>query len=177
MKYFIAIPLPDVLQNEIETFQRQFPTNDVPNVIELHITVKRPQENVDIDFWIKVVKEVCSETKSFEITLDGVNDFEGGVVYLEPEQNLNLFNFHKSIYEKLEGTTETKGFEYDNYHPHVTLGGTSWGMTKKELLDMKEKAKQKFTEKIIYSVNFVRIYKKPEGAKSWEKVVDITLSK
>jgi 2'-5' RNA ligase len=168
MKYFVAIVPDKELSNEIEIFQKSFPNNDVVNVIEPHITVKRPLHVENLEVWVEEIKVIAAETLNFKIYMDKVNSFEDEVVFWEPKFSEELVNLHKQIFQISVKSPEGEIFENYNYHPHLTLAGTKWKISKEELMDLKEKAVLKFKEEREFEVSFLRIYKKEEGAKKWD---------
>jgi len=72
--------------------------------------------------------------------------------------------------------TWEKFFEGSLYHPHMTLGETTWGgMTTQELGIMKKKAETEFHTIPPFSVTFVRVYKKETDDGLYQKLIDIPL--
>jgi 2'-5' RNA ligase len=173
MKYSVVIVPNNKLSEEIKNFQKSFPNNDLVNVIEPHITVKRPQQVEDVEMWLEKIKVIADETSNFKITLEKVDSFGDEVVFWEPKFSEELISLHKQIFQISEKGSEGDMFENDNYHPHLTLAGTKWKISKEEVIDLKEEAVLKFKEEREFEVSFLRIYEKEEGTKKWSLYQDL----
>lgn len=173
MKYFVAVVPDEKTSSQIFTFQKSFPNNDVVNVVEPHVTIKRPGTVSDVDSWVEKIKNITKDTKLFQLSLERVNSFGDSVVFLEPNNSKELFALHRKIFNISEPNDEDVIYENENYIPHLTLAGTKWKITKDELLDLKEKAQRVFVAEMDFPVTFLRIYRKDTGAKKWEIYLDV----
>ena len=173
MKFFIGIVPPEEISSNIISFQKSFPNNDVVNVIEPHITIKRPEVVVDVDGWVGKIRSITEGIRTFQLSFEKVETFDNEVVFLKPNNSEELFSLHKQIFKISEASEEGSMYENDNYDPHLTLAGTKWKISKEELFDLKEKAQIVFENEMNFEVSFLRIYKKEDGVKNWEKFLDI----
>lgn len=179
MQYFIGITLPAALKEKIISFQNSFPTNEVQRIAEPHITVKAQGGLTEDESWINVVREAVENYPSFEINLSGVDGFGGTVLFLSPVPSSELIGLHRLLLEVVNPSNNliAKYFEGDTYQPHITLGGTSWGMTKDDLVSMRELAKNRFIDSEPFMVSFVRIYRQQDLDGPYEKFVDLPLTR
>lgn len=96
-----------------------------------HVTVKRPFDVRDVASIKKtsqLMHAIASNTRSFELTLDGVNNFADKVWYLSVQKNEALAQLHNQCLDKLTPFfPDCKGvFEGENavFHSTVTMDMT-----------------------------------------------------
>jgi 2'-5' RNA ligase len=175
MRFFIGITPSEEIKRKIISFQGSFPKNGVPKSVEPHITVKSQGGLTEEKTWLSRVELALKSFKNFEISFEEVDSFSDDVIFLKPSFSQELLDLHKRLFEAV-GPYKDPGntyFENDQYHPHLTLGGTRWGMTKKELIEMKKSAQKELISQSSFQVNFIRIYKEDLKNQSWEKLLDI----
>ncbi|MFP3338712.1 hypothetical protein R0J91_12070, partial [Micrococcus sp. SIMBA_131] len=91
-------------------------------------------------------------------------------------QSEDLHKLHEKIVHSVEPSKELieKYFELDYYVPHLTLGKTTYGLTKQDLKDMAATTEKEIGPYPILDVNFIRIYKESEPNK-YVKFLDLPL--
>jgi len=94
MKYFIGVPIPQNYKNKIEMLRAEFRFLTT----EPHITLIPPPALPDDDSFIKDLIDVCKKTKSFNIKLNGFEQFGNRVLYVNVESP-ELINLYNEIYE------------------------------------------------------------------------------
>ncbi len=92
--------------------------------------------------------------------------FGEDILYLSASSN-NLLELHSKIVNAVAPSQELieSYFELDNFVPHMTLGKTSYGLTKQELKDMAKSVEEELIPYPILNVNFVRVYQEIEPNK------------
>lgn len=178
MKFFIGIVPPLATKERIFEFQKSFPSNKVPYFNEPHITLKAPSGLTEDKAWLAPVMALVGNQIPFEIRLEGLDGFEDRVLFLNPVSSEKLVGLHNKLVTLLNPDAETmeKFYEGTLYHPHVTLGETTWGgMTKEELMIMKKKAETEFYYVPPFLVTFVRVYQKDTDDGLYQKLIDIPL--
>lgn len=178
MKFFIGIVPPLATKERIFEFQKSFPSNKVPYFNEPHITLKAPNGLTEDKAWLAPVMTLVGNQKPFEIKLEGLDGFEDRVLFLNPTFSEGLVNLHTKLVALLNPAEESlkKFYEGSLYHPHVTLGETTWGgMSKEELVDMRKKAETEFSSIPPFLVTFVRVYQKETDDGLYQKLIDIPL--
>ena len=179
MKYFLGITPPEEIKERIFSFQKSFKNNTLPRIFEPHITVKTKNGLGEDLGWLEKARLVVEDYPKFVIIFEGVDTFGDGVVILRPRLSEKLLSLHKALFQAIkpsEDDTTKKYFENDKYEPHFTLGMDSWGMTKEELVVMREKAVKELSRMPEFEVSFVRVYRQIDLDKPYEKFVDISLS-
>ena len=178
MKFFIGILPPLATKERIINFQKTFPSNKVPYFNEPHITLKAPTGLTEDKSWLAKVTALTGEYPRFEINLKDVDSFDNRVLFLNPVFSENLISLHMKLVDLLCPDIETNNKFYEGavYHPHITLGETTWGgMTELELDLMRKKAEEEFQTIPPFLVTSLRLYKKEEGEEVYSKLLDIPL--
>lgn len=178
MKFFIGITPPTDINEQIFNFQKSFPSNKVPYFNEPHITLKAPSALTEDKVWLPALIHFVGNYEPFEIKLEGLDGFEDRVLFLNPVFSENLIDLHNAIVTLLNPSTEDQErfFEGSLWHPHLTLGESTWGgMTAEEIKIMREKAETKFLNIPPFLVTFLRLYKKDGDGKPYYKFLDIPL--
>ncbi len=179
MKFFIGIVPPLATKKRIFEFQKSFPSNKVPYFNEPHITLKAPSGLPEDKTWLAPLMTLVGGHMPFEIKLDGLDGFEDRVLFLNPAPSEGLMNLHNKLIALLNPNAEVKEkfFEGSLYHPHLTLGETTWGgMSPQELVEMKNKAETEFYTIPPFLVTFVRLYQKDTDDGLYHKLLDIPLN-
>ncbi|MFS1518845.1 2'-5' RNA ligase family protein [Bacillus sp. SCS-151] len=177
MQYFIGIVPPEEYIKKIMKFQLQWENNELPNVVEPHITVKAQGGLTSDKDWLKDVEKVCEDTTPFKLKLSKVDFFEENVLFLCVESR-ELYKLHKEIVNAVSPEKDLikKYMELDDYFPHLTLGQTHWGLSREELRDMAELTEEKLSPYPTINVDSLRVYQEIESNK-YVKYLDIHLNK
>ncbi|MEK7194376.1 MAG: 2'-5' RNA ligase family protein [Patescibacteria group bacterium] len=178
MKFFIGIVPPLAIKEKIFEFQKSFPSNKVPYFNEPHITLKVPSGLSEDKAWLAPLMTLVGGHAPFEIKLDGLDGFENKVLFLKPVFSEGLMSLHNKLVALLNPNMEAreKFFEGSLFHPHLTLGETTWGeMTTEELEEMRKKAETEFYTIPPFLVTFVRLYQKDTDDGFYQKLLDIPL--
>lgn len=156
-------------------FQDNWKDNQITDVVEPHITLKAQSGLNPDEKWLSKVKKVCYNFQPFQITLDKPMFFGDEILYLSATSN-ELYKLHKSIVREISPSNDLikKYFELDDFVPHMTLGKTNYGLSKKELRDMEKLAEKELSPFPIFEVRFVRVYQEIETNK-YIKYLDIPL--
>ncbi|MDB5254507.1 MAG: 2-5 ligase [Parcubacteria group bacterium] len=177
MKFFIGIVPPLSTKERIAGFQKSFPSNKVPYFTEPHITLKAPNGLTEDKSWLAKVMTIIGNHPRFSIKLSGLDGFEDRVLFLNPEFSQGLIDLHMKLVTllNLDLEEQKKFYEGSLYHPHLTLGETTWGgMSLEELKEMKKKAEFEFYTIPSFQVDSVRVYQK-ENDEPYQKLIDIPL--
>ncbi|MDP5275687.1 2'-5' RNA ligase family protein [Chengkuizengella axinellae] len=174
MKYFIGIVPPENIKNELIHFQEQWGSK---MNIEPHITVKAQGGLTSDGNWLHDIKRVCGDFPSFDLTLREPALFGQSVLYLRVDSN-KVHKLHKSLVKAISPSEEMiiQYFELEAYIPHLTIGLTEWGLSEKELSNMKHKAVEQIKLDQTFAVTYVRIYKQ-DDSNTYDKLIDIPLLK
>ncbi len=178
MKFFIGIVSPPVTQDRIFDFQKSFPSNKVPFFNEPHITLKAPSGLTEDKSWLAKVEALVGDYPGFQIKLEGLDGFDDKVLFLNPVFSQELIDLHLKLFNLLCPGIENdnKFFEGSLYHPHLTLGETTWGgMATEELKEMKKMAESAFVGITAFQVDFVRVFQKDNNEEPYHKLLDIPL--
>jgi 2'-5' RNA ligase len=174
MEYFIAITPPKEQGEEIRQFQKRWPSNRLPDLVEPHITVKSQAGLSDDEIWLGSVKAMCESFPIFGVSIKSVNSFGASVVYLGIESK-KIKELHSKIVRAVSPDPEAsmKYFELDLYEPHLTLGAKEYGMSEIELSEMKKIANNCLHDFQPFVVNSLRVYKLLEN--KYQKIHEIDL--
>ncbi len=178
MKFFIGIVPPIATKERIFNFQKSFPSNKVPYFNEPHITLKAPSSLSEDKSWLAQVIALTGNHLPFQVSFDGIDEFEDRVLFLKLNPSNGLIDLHNKLIALLnpDGESREKFFEGLLYHPHLTLGETTWGgMNSEDLMAMKEKAKFEFRSVPPFLVTSVRLYQKEGDGDLYKKFLDIPL--
>lgn len=177
MQYFIGIVPSDEYKMKLIDFQHKWKNNRITDVVEPHITLKAQGGLTNDEKWISKVKGVCSNFQFFQITLDKPMFFGEDILYLSAAISNELYKLHKSIVREISPSNDIikKYFELDDFVPHMTLGKTNYGLSKKELRDMGKLAENELSPFPTFEVRFVRVYQEIEPNK-YIKYLDIPLN-
>lgn len=178
MKYFIGITPPETIKRKIIDFQKNFPNNELVNMFEPHITIKSKNGLTENGQWLDKVKLVIERYPKFTVEFNGVGMFRDTVVILRLQPSEKLINLHKLLFQTIKPTEQDPTKEYfedDRYEPHFTLGMNSWGMSKDELVAMKERAIKELSSLASFEVSFIRVYRQLDLDKPYEKFLDVPL--
>ncbi|TCZ80052.1 2'-5' RNA ligase family protein [Paenibacillus albiflavus] len=166
MQYFIGIVPPDEYKEQIASFRNRWDSNRLRDVVEPHITVKA-QGGLTKDMrWLKKVREVCSSVQGFQLTLTEPATFGTTVIFLGV-QSKGIYDLHKRLVDAVSPSPEVikHYFELDNFHPHLTLGQTHWGMKESEIEEMSFTSRNALAPFPTFHVTYVRVYKEIEQNK------------
>ncbi|HEY4489929.1 MAG TPA: 2'-5' RNA ligase family protein [Candidatus Paceibacterota bacterium] len=178
MKFFIGIVPPSVTKERIFEFQSSFPSNKVPYFHEPHITLKAPSGLTEDKVWLVKVATLLGDYDRFQIAFDGLDCFDDKVLFLKLTFSQELMGLHMQLVSLLSPDTETnnKFYEGSIYHPHLTLGETTWGgMTQEELDIMRKRAEFELHNIPPFQVDFVRVFQKEKDSEPYQKLLDIPL--
>ncbi|MGP4060650.1 hypothetical protein [Halobacillus sp. H74] len=83
---------------------------------------------------------------------------------------------HEKIVREISPSKELieKYFELDDFVPHMTLGKTTYGLTKQELNDMAGQAEKELAPFPSFEVDFIRIYLE-EKTNKYRRYLDVPL--
>jgi 2'-5' RNA ligase len=179
MKYFIGITPPKEINERIASFQRSFVNNKLPEILEPHITVKTKNGLAEDRGWLNKVKSIIENYPRFGIAFEGVDTFGDSVVVLKPCLSKELIALHKALFYAIEPDEEDatkKYYENDKFEAHFTLGMDSWGMTKEELVTMKERGLRELSIMPSFEVAFIRVYQQISLDEPYKKFLDIPLN-
>lgn len=176
MRFFIGITPPKTISEKIISFQKSFLNNEVPNLVEPHITVKSTGGLTEDKLWLPKIELAIKNFKGFQISFEGVGNFDENIIFLKLAFSPELIDLHKTLFNAVgpyyENPTK-KYFENDRYHPHLTLGATKWGLTKEDTIQMTQKANLELKDLPAFEVNSIRIYQENDEKKSWHRVLDL----
>lgn len=175
MQYFIGIVPTQEYIEKVTDFRDRWKNNSISDVVEPHITLKAQGGLTTDKKWLSKVKQVCSNTKPFDIKLEKTMFFGEDILYLSASSK-QLSTLHNNMVSAVGPSNELieKYFELDNFIPHMTLGKTAYGLTKQELRDMAKMAEKEISPYPIINVNCVRVYQEIEPNK-YVKFDDIPL--
>jgi 2'-5' RNA ligase len=176
LQYFIGIVPSDEYKIKLIEFQQRWENNRITDVVEPHITLKAQGGLTPDEDWLSKVREVCQNFKPFQITLDQPMFFGTDILYLSANSK-ELIELHRRIVQAVSPSKDLiqKYFELDDYVPHLTIGKTTYGLSKLELIDMKELAEKKLSPFPTFDVRFVRVYQEIETNK-YIKYIDFPLN-
>ncbi|WP_404451799.1 2'-5' RNA ligase family protein [Virgibacillus necropolis] len=176
MQFFIGIVPPDEYKMKLIDFQYKWRGNRITDVVEPHITLKAQGGLTTDEKWQSKVKGVCDNFPSFQLTLDKPMFFGDDILYLSATSN-ELYKLHKSIVREISPSNDLikKYFELDDFVPHMTLGKTNYGLSKKELREMEKLAEKELSPFPTFEVRFLRVYQEIETNK-YIKYIDIPLN-
>ncbi|KQY94739.1 2'-5' RNA ligase [Paenibacillus sp. Root52] len=163
MQYFIAIVPPDDYKDQITSFRNRWEHHRLNEVAEPHITVKA-QGGLTADLtWLDKVKVLCSSVQRFQLTFIEPSAFGKEVVFLGVRSK-EIYEFHRLLVGTVAPPSELikQYFELDEFHPHLTLGQTHWGMQESEVEEMKLTSKHALAPFPTFMVTHVRVYQEVE---------------
>lgn len=172
MNYFIGIVPPPEIHSTIAAIQNQYGNNR----LEPHITLRPPVIPINEQEWLNQAADVISAFPSFTVHLPGTGNFGSKVLYInvQSEQLNTLYNQLIPALSPFE-PADTKREE--KYHPHLTLGRAWCGFTKDDFAAMRKLADEYIKkESVLFEVNVVRIYYKPDPKKGYLTLRDVGLS-
>ena len=177
MKFFIGIVPPLTTKERIFEFQKSFPSNKVPYFHEPHITLKAPTGLTEDKMWLAKLIVLIGNYKRFQITLDGFDNFDDRAFFLKLAFSQELMDLHMKLVDLLSPDFVVNQFyEGPLYHPHLTLGETTWGcMNKEDLYLMRKRAEFELYKIPPFQVDFVRVFQKDKDGEPYRKFVDIPL--
>jgi 2'-5' RNA ligase len=178
MKFFIGIVPPIVTKERIYEFQKSFPSNKVPDINEPHITLKAHGGFSEDKSWLAPLMALVGNYPKFQITLEGVDQFDEQVLFLKPAFSPELMELHNKIISIVNpaGVAREEFFEGPNYNPHLTLGETTWGgLTQEDFNEMKRRAEFELYNIPAFYVSSVRVYQKEKSGDLYSKLLDIPL--
>lgn len=178
MKFFIGIVPPPETKERILSFQKSFPSNKIPFFHEPHITLKAPNGLTEDKAWLNKVATFVGGYPRFSVTLEGLDTFGERVLFLNPIFPQELITLHVRLIELFYSDPESgnRFFEGSVYHPHLTLGETTWGgMSPEELVEMRKRAEVELLNIPPFQVEFIRIFQKERDGEPYRKLLDIPL--
>ncbi|KUP06894.1 hypothetical protein Q75_06675 [Bacillus coahuilensis p1.1.43] len=163
MKYFIAIVPPAKLMNQIIQFQRKWENNRIQHVAEPHITVKAQSGLTEDLNWLESIRNVLVDVEGFDLTLKEPRFFSNAVLYIHSDSE-ELDYLHRRLMNAVSPATEERlmYMEDDRFIQHLTIGQTRWGLTEKELREMREQIEGEIPMNITFRVNYLRVYHEVE---------------
>jgi 2'-5' RNA ligase len=87
MRYFIGLGLPYELQEKVTELRGRWHHYHLPDVrfphgVQPHVTIKSPFETDRTD-WIPAIGLIMKEVQSFELSLTGIDAFDGKVIHMQ----------------------------------------------------------------------------------------------
>jgi 2'-5' RNA ligase len=171
-EYFIGIVPPEEYLEQIEHFQRRW-INHLS--VEPHITVKAQGGLTPDKRWITQVKNVCESFQPFQVSLDKPMYFGEHILYLSVTSK-DLQELHQQLVREISPSDALirQYFELDDFLPHLTLGMM---LSKQELNDMEKLADKELRPYPTFDVKFIRIYELNNEKQTYDRYLDIPLSK
>jgi 2'-5' RNA ligase len=127
---FLAVVPPPAVVDEIVRIRKVagLDTSVVP-----HVTIKAQPNLESPAAWQPVVRDAIAATAPFDLTLGRVGWFGDGIVFLSVSEQ--IVGLHRVVLEAVESVVHGARFEYegDAFVPHLTLGATFVGETKRQL--------------------------------------------
>ena len=175
MTFFIGIIPPDEYKKRVSAFRNDWENHYIDEIVEPHITLKSQGGLTEDLKWLNRIKRVCSETSPFCIKLDQPMFFGEEILYLSAQSD-ELHILHGKLVGAVTPSKELvkKYFELEDFVPHLTLGKTAYGLTKKELKEMAALAESEIGPFPVIDVSFIRIYQEVESGR-YEEFKDIPL--
>ncbi len=176
MQFIIGIVPPLDYLSRIVEFQRRWESNRLPDLIEPHITVKSQAGLGRSMEWEGPVKEVCGRHRSFMVTLSRPGIFAKSVGYISVKSE-GLVELHRKLVRAVSPDPESsvKYFELDSYMPHLTLGGTKFGLTEEDVINMVERAGKELAPFPTFRAHFLRVYGTTDGG-NYQRLFDMKLA-
>lgn len=159
MQFFVGIVPPNEYKQQIVKFQQRWDSNTMWKLVEPHITVKA-QSGLTPDLaWLDAIRRVCASFAKFTISLSHPETFADAVAYLSV-QSTELRLFHEQLVAAVSPPPEVmrRYMEMDQFIPHLTLGQTHWGMSSREIMEMKANASIELAPYPSFVVDFIRVY-------------------
>ncbi|MED5016755.1 2'-5' RNA ligase family protein [Paenibacillus chibensis] len=172
MQYFIGIVPPEAYLHEIKEFQKPWAEEGT----EPHITVKA-QSALTLDLeWLPKVEEVCLHTEPFKVSLSHPDFFGESVLFLSVISE-GIYSFHKALFHKIAPSTESinQYFELEHYVPHLTLGQSSHGVSREQLIEMYAKSEKVLSPYPSFVVSSVRVFRQESIRQKYTKYIDVPL--
>jgi 2'-5' RNA ligase len=125
--YFIAIVPDEPLLGEITEIKQIF-ARDYFSKHSLrspgHITLVPPfRSSHDILHEIeKVIVDISSVTKPFQVVLNGFSSFPPRVIYIKPLKSRDLLKLYYELNQSLEYLISELGRSHRPFRPHITVG-------------------------------------------------------
>ena len=166
MKFFAAIVPPVQFSMMVSDFQKRYPENRQPGIVEPHITVKTPDGLTDDLSWLVPLREECRKVQPFEVSILQPETFDTSVLYLGIESG-KITDLHRSLVECVKPTPAEirENFELERYEPHLTLAISDDLMTPDLLEKIKKEAESEFTGVFRFNAMFARIFREnPDGS-------------
>lgn len=155
MKYFLAITPPPPLSQRIVDFHRPWGQAKNPP----HITLKAPNSLTSSATWLTQVTALCRQTKPFEVTLAGVEQFGRRVLYVRayaPE----LLTLHHNLLTITQPplAEQVRYFEGPNFLPHLTLAHAESGLSEATIAHLAQLAAAEWTKPARFMAQTLDIY-------------------
>jgi len=160
--YFIAIPIPNQLKNQLSYWQSQYkkvlPYKQWTYIDDFHITLKflGPVNEEKLQILRKSLKQLKNIQK-FQLEIGSLHTFGNinnpRVLWVGVEKSPEIVSLHESI----ESICEVLSFSKDNrsFQPHITLGKKWSGQSESKLIsDLKKEMDLVY----ILNVNEVILY-------------------
>lgn len=172
MTFFIGIVPPKEIYEKVLAIQQSFGNNR----IEPHITIRPPVKPVEVDQWLKVIKDTIQTFPAFTIKLTGTGKFSTKVLYIDVQAEA-LQQLHKTLLKKITPFEGNANLEERLYHPHLTLGRKWCGFTDSDFVSMQQLADEWLANnKNTFITKMVRIYIKTNSTEPYRCFADIALS-
>ncbi len=177
MQFFIGIVPPEEYKQKVIEFQHKWINNTITDVVEPHITLKAQGGLTEDKKWLNNVKNICCTTEPFQISLGEPMFFGEDILYISARSH-ELHGLHRRIVGEIAPSRHLikKYFELEDFVPHMTLGKTTYGLTKQELIEMSKLAEEELSPFPAFDVNFIRVYQEIEQNK-YRKLEDIPLGR
>lgn len=159
MKYFIGIVPPKQETKRIDQFRLRWENNQLPKVVEPHVTLKAQGGLTEDKKWIEPICQVCERFHSFQLAFNKPQFFFDNILYLSVLSE-EIYLLHQQIVRAVSPPDESikQFFELDAYVPHLTLGKSMSGLTKEELIQMSNCSEEELLPIPSFLVNFIRVY-------------------
>ncbi len=124
--YFIAIALPQQLNDEIRSFQREMAdkyNSSRQLKIPVHITLLPPFKSDNDQIVIKAFEKTCHQlTKPENVRLSGFGEFRNKVLFVKVDECTVLRKMRNDITDKMTKLLSLELPEhYQHFHPHITI--------------------------------------------------------
>lgn len=145
MRYFLGLPLPKELNQQIERLQRDWPNERWPvhfrHNVEPHITVKAPFTDAQTR-WLQQIDTIASAIAPLTILLDSIDFFTAKVIHWSVASK-PLLALHQEI-TQLFPQSQLTDRERQAYIPHLTLAIANHKLSPSDQIDLASWVEQRF---------------------------------
>lgn len=174
MRYYLNIPLPNLLEREIASIEEQWQgsSKSAP-----HLTIAKPGTLVEYYCESDLIERIearCSEIKPFTVNYGDVDYFNGrSTIYLKVEATPELMRCHSLLSLAVDTVLEPNGRRESLYIPHITLAN--------HLRGTKSKAAWQVLSRLTIAGSFVcngvNLLRMDGNDKSWQPVGSFSFQK